>query len=58
MSDRPRVAVVRASARGVGGWGLIPDRVTPKGPVTQHSTSKARSKSYENPVDVVERGNF
>ncbi len=28
-----------------------------KGPVTQHSTSKSRSKSSENLVDVVGRGN-
>ena len=28
------------------------------GPVTQHPTSKSRSKSYENRVDLVERGNF
>ncbi len=32
--------------------------ISRKAPITQHSTSKSRTKSYENLFDVVVRGNF
>ena len=48
VSAKPLVMIVQ--------WGVLSNLVY-KAPVTQKSTSKSRTKSYENLVDVVESGN-